>query len=187
MSEFEFHDLASAPAGSRSLLEAASQSLGFTPNLYAGLAESPTALRSYLEGAERFQRSSLSPVEQQVVLLVTSVENGCEFCVAAHSMIARRMVKVPSPIVDALREGTRLPEPRLDVLATFTRAVVRERGWVPPSLLAATFAAGFSRAQILDVIVGVSVKTLSNYANHLLKTPVNPQFASEAWHRSPAA
>lgn len=187
MSEFEFHDLESAPSGSRPLLEAATRSLGFTPSLYAGLAESPTALKVYLDAAAAFGKSSLGAPEQQVVLLATSVENGCEFCVAAHSFIARNMVKLPSTLVDALRAGGALPDARLDALASFTRAVVRDRGWVSPDVLAATLAAGFSRAQILDVIVGVSVKTLSNYANHLLGTPLNAQFASEAWRRTPVA
>lgn len=187
MSEFDFHDLESAPSASRPMLEAVTKSLGFTPKLYAGLAESPTALQVYLDAAAAFGKSSLGAAEQQVVLLATSVENGCEFCVAAHSFIARNMVKVPSPVVDALRAGRALPDARLDALATFTRAVVRDRGGVTPGMLAATFAAGFSRAQVLDVIVGVSVKTLSNYANHLLKTPINPQFAQEAWQPLHAA
>ncbi|MCI0434091.1 MAG: carboxymuconolactone decarboxylase family protein [Gemmatimonadetes bacterium] len=121
------------------------------------------------------------------MLLAVSVANGCEFCVAAHSFIARNMMKVPSPVVNALRAGSDLPDARLQVLAQFTRRVVADRGWVADALLREFLAAGFTRAQALDVVVGVSHKTLSNYANHMMKTPVNPQFAAETWPRPAAA
>ncbi|MGH8223354.1 MAG: hypothetical protein ACREQZ_10310 [Woeseiaceae bacterium] len=81
----------------------------------------------------------------------------------------------------------RLPDIRLQALAHFARRLVAERGWLPDSAVEEFLAAGFNRAQAFDVLVGVSLKTLSNYANHLLKTPVNPQLASETWQRSAAA
>lgn len=187
MSQFDFHDPRSAPAASRPLLEGVIKELGFLPALYAGLSESPTALQVYLDTSKAFAASTLSAVEQQVVLLAVSVANGCEFCVAAHSFIARNMVKVPSPVVDALRAGGRLPDARLQSLAQFTRRVVADRGWATDAVLDEFIAAGFNRAQVLDVVVGVSLKTLSNYANHLMKTPTDPQFASETWPRPVAA
>ena len=187
MAEFRIHDVETAPEASKPLLQAIVKGLGFLPGLYAGLAESPTALKVYLDGAEAFGKSALSPVEQQVVLLAVSVANGCEFCVAAHSFIARQLAKVPSPVVDALRQAGHLPDARLQALAQFARRVVADRGWVPDSAVDEFLAAGFTRGQALDVIVGISVKTLSNYANHLLKTPVNPQFAAESWRRQAAA
>jgi AhpD family alkylhydroperoxidase len=187
MAQFKFHDPASAPAASKPLLEGAIRQLGFLPALYAGLAESPTALKLYLDTSQAFAGSSLSPVEQQVVLLAVSVANGCEFCVAAHSFIARNMLKVPSPVVDGLRAAGRLADPRLQALSHFTRRVVAERGWVPDTAVDEFLAAGFTRAQVLDVVVGVSHKTLSNYANHLLKTPTNAEFAAETWTKSAAA
>ncbi|MEX1994735.1 MAG: carboxymuconolactone decarboxylase family protein [Steroidobacteraceae bacterium] len=181
MAKFDFHDLTTAPPASKPILEGVAKELGFVPALYAGLAESPTALRIYLDTSRAFGASSLTPVEQQVVLLAVSVANGCEFCVAAHSFIARNLVKVPSPVVDALRAKGRLPDSRLHELAQFTRRVVTDRGWVPDAAVEEFLSAGFTRAQVLDVIVGVSHKTLSNYANHLLRTPVDPAFASEVW------
>lgn len=187
MTEFRIHTAESAPAASQPALRQAINSLGFLPSLYGGLAESPTALQVYLQGAEAFSKSTLSPVEQQVVFLAVSVANACEFCVAAHSVIARHFVKVPSPVVDSLRRAGPLPDARLQALAQFTRRVVADRGWVPDTAVDQFLAAGFTRAQALEVIVGVSVKTLSNYANHLMKTPVDPQFAAEAWQRPAAA
>lgn len=187
MAQFKFHDPGSAPAASRPLLEGAVRQLGFLPALYAGLAESPAALKVYLDTSQSFAGSSLSAVEQQVVLLAVSVANGCEFCVAAHSFIARNMVKAPSPVVDSLRAGGRLPDARLHALAEFTRKVVADRGWVADTAVEEFLATGFTRAQVLDVVVGVSLKTLSNYANHLMKTPTNAELASETWTRSAAA
>lgn len=187
MAGFRIHDLDTAPAESRPILQGIVKELGFLPALYAGLSESTTALKVYLDTSKAFADSTLSATEQQVVLLAVSVANSCKFCVAAHSFIARNMVKVPSPVVDALRAGGRLPDPRLHALAQFTRRIVAERGWLPEAAVEEFLAAGFTRAQALDVLVGVSLKTLSNYANHLFKTPMNPQFASEAWQRSAAA
>lgn len=187
MAEFTIHDFDSAPQDSKPLLQGIVKGLGFLPAMYAGLAESPTALKVYLDGSQSFAGSTLSASEQQVVLLAVSVANGCEFCVAAHSFIARHLVKVPSPVVDSLRLAGRLPDARLQALAQFTRRVVADRGWVSNAAVDEFLAAGFTREQVLEVIAGVSVKTLSNYANHLLKTPVNREFASEAWRKSAAA
>jgi uncharacterized peroxidase-related enzyme len=184
MSKFQFHTPASAPEASRPLLDKVSRQFGFVPSLLGGLANAPAALEGYLTLAGIFERSSLSRVEQQVVLLAVSVENNCEFCVSAHSFIARNMVKVDADTVTALRSGGKLPNPRLDALATFVRQVVIQRGWVDPAGLQAFEDAGYSRSQALDVILGVSLKTLSNYANHLLGTPVDSAFEAERWHRA---
>ncbi len=181
MNPFAFHDSHSAPVASRPLLEAIAKSLGFVPSLYAGMAESPAALKAYQELSAIFRRSALGPVEQQVVLLAVSVENACEFCVAAHSFVARHVAKVPGPVIAALRAGETLADMRLNALAVFARRIVRARGWVNEGDVRAFLDTGFTREQALDVVLGVSMKTLSNYANHLLKTPPDQAFAAERW------
>lgn len=113
-----------------------------------------------------------------------SFENGCDYCMAAHTVIAG-MSSVPAATVDALRAGAPLPDARLDVLARFTRAVVRERGRLPEAEVGAFLAAGFTAAQVLEVVLGVAMKTLSNYANHLARTPLDAAFAAARWE--PAA
>ncbi|MBI2379454.1 MAG: carboxymuconolactone decarboxylase family protein [Gammaproteobacteria bacterium] len=183
MSQFLIHTVESAPESSRAILAGARKALGFVPNLYAKLAEAPAALEAYKTLSGIFEGTSLSPVEQQVVLLTVSVENGCEFCVAAHSVIAKHMVKTPPAIVEAIRDRLPLTDARLEALAEFTRQIVRERGWVSGSPAEGFFSAGFTKQQALEVVLGVSLKTLSNYANHLVDTPVNTEFASEAWSR----
>ncbi|MBS0455991.1 MAG: carboxymuconolactone decarboxylase family protein [Proteobacteria bacterium] len=183
MNCFPRHTPRTAPEASRLMLVSAEQSMGFVPNLYAHLAEAPAALEAYFGLSAQFQKTSLTEIERQVVLLATSVENGCNFCVAAHSMIALRMARMPTESVDALRAGIDPPDPRLGALARFTRAVVAKGGWVTDAEMAEFFAARFSAQQALEVVLGVAMKTLSNYANHLTRTETNPELSAYAWKR----
>ena len=184
VSQFKFHTIESAPEGAKQALEGAEQALGFVPSLYAGLAESPQALEAYLKLGDIFGDSTLPPKEQQVVLLATSVENGCEFCVAAHSFLARNVAKLNEEDLQALRDNRDLPTARLQSLAQLTRRVVRERGWVNETEVAAFIAAGFSQANVLEIVLGVAMKTLSNYANHVLHTPLDQAFEADRWQKS---
>jgi uncharacterized peroxidase-related enzyme len=187
MTDFKRHTPDSAPEPARPLLKGAQQQLGFVPNLYAHLAEAPAALSAYLELSDLLGDTSLSPTEQQLLALAISAENGCGYCMAAHSTIARHMVQVPSSIVDALRDGAALEEPRLEALRRFAAAVVRDRGEVRGKHLEAFLAAGYTRQQAIEVLLGVALKTLSNYANHLFDTAVDEAFKAEAWSAKSAA
>ena len=184
MSNFPLHSVDSAPADSRAVLAAATAKYGFTPNLLALLANAPAALKAYLSLSTTLATSSLSEAEQQVVLLSVSVENRCTYCVAAHSVIAGSSLEPDS--IEALRQGDDLADPRLNALARYTRAVVRERGWVNAEQLRAFEAAGFERSQALEVLVGVATKTLSNYANHLAEPPLDPVFEKARWQSAEA-
>jgi uncharacterized peroxidase-related enzyme len=181
MSAFTVHTTATAPAAARPLLESARSKLGFVPNLYGGLAESPATLAAYFQLSDLLAESAFTPAEQQVLALAISATNGCGYCMAAHSTIARHVVKLDSATVDALREQRQVPDARLEALRRFTAAVVRERGWVHGQPLEDFLGAGYSRQHVLEVILAVAMKTLSNYANHVLGTPVDEQFAPEAW------
>ena len=184
MSRFPLHTTDSAPEDARALLKGAQQKLGFVPNLYGHLAEAPAALEAYFDLSALFDKTSFTPVERQVVLLATSVANGCEFCVAAHSMIALKMAGAAAEVVDALRGEATIPDKRLDELAAFTRTVVSQRGWVPEGELDRFLAAGFTKQQAIEVVLGVAMKTLSNYTNHITGTATNPEFGDFAWsHR----
>jgi len=182
MSQFNIYSIQKAPLAAHPLLEGAQQKFGFVPNLLGGFAESPTVLQAYLDIGALFDRTSLTPVEQQVVLLATSVENHCIYCVAVHSMLAKHRAKADAAIVDALREQQPLPDKKLDALATFTRALVEQRGKVTGIALDNFIAAGYNRAQVLEVVLGVTMKTLSNYANHIIHAPLDSQFQAEAWN-----
>lgn len=188
MAEFKIYHTENAPVGSREILETAGKKYGFVPNLLGVLAESPAALEAYTAVGAAFEKSSLSPVEQQVVLLSTSFENGCTYCMAAHSTVAIK-VGAGNEVLKALREGSRLPDDRLEALRLFTRSVVEHRGLVSQDDLESFLRAGFDKAQVLEVITGVAQKTLSNYTNHVAHTPVDAVFQAQAWvpHEDKAA
>jgi AhpD family alkylhydroperoxidase len=182
MSKFKLHTVATAPVDSVPILVAANKGLGFIPNLYAHLAEAPSALQAYKQLGTLLEQSSLTPQEQQVVLITVSVENRCTYCVAAHSFIARNMAKVPADVITSLRDGQPLSDKKLNALSSFAQAVVRERGFVTDSQALKNFyGAGYTQQNALEVLLGVTMKTLSNYTNHLTDTPLDTAFASEAW------
>jgi len=184
MSDFQLHDAQNAPPGSGELLDKVNESFGFTPNLTRVLAGAPAALRAYLTLGETFDGTSLSPREQQAVLLSVSFENGCAYCIAAHSMVGR-MKGLSEGEVEALRTGEPLSDPQLNAVSRFTRAVVRERGSASADEVKGFLDAGFTRQSILEVLVGVTMKTLSNYTNHLADTPLDDAFAEHAWEHQP--
>ncbi len=186
MTHFNVHTIDSAPEGSQPTLAQAQKAMGFVPNLYGVFAESPAALKAYAAIGGFFDSTSFTPTERQVVLMTTIFENECDYCMAAHSTIAG-MQRVPEAVVAALREGRPLPDPKLEALSVFTRKVVVERGWVPDADVESFLAAGYTRAQVLEVILGVGMKILSNYTNHLATTPVDHAFAAQTWARPSGA
>lgn len=166
----------------RQRLAEARKGLGFVPNMYAVMANAPGLLDTYVHGYERFRAlSGFTPAEQEVVFLAISRENGCGYCMAAHSLIADRMSGVPVAVTDAIRDGTPIPDPKLAALHDFTRLMVRKRGLPDRDEVAPFLAAGYREAHILEIVLAIAVKTLSNYANHLFHTPVDSQFAARAW------
>lgn len=180
MSKFNRYDVATAPAAGKPFLQTVRKAFGFIPHLLAGMAESPATLEGYLTLSEIYDKSSLSPAERELVLLVVSVENACGYCVAAHTGAVREQ-GFSGEALTALRSGAALADPRQNALAHFTRAMVKLRGQVRGEELQAFLAAGFSAQQALEVVLGVSLKTLSNYADHLLQSPIDLAFANDRW------
>lgn len=180
MSDFKIHTLESAPKAASEVLAKAKEKYGFVPNLLGVLAESPAAVKAYLTLGGLLEQTSFTPAEQKVILLAVSSENRCEYCVAAHSTVAK-MQQVPADVIEALRNGRSIADPGLQALSEFARSVVRNRGWVSKEELERFLSAGFTRAQVLEVILAVAMKTLSNYTNHLAETPLDPPFKAAAW------
>ena len=180
MSQFNVHSKESAPAESAELLATAEKGYGFIPNLLGVMAESPATIKAYMTIGKIFDESSFSATERQVLILAASRFNECDYCVAAHSVVAG-MQKVPADVIAAIRNDHPIDDEKLEALRSFTTAVVEKRGWVSDDDIAAFQAAGYNKAQILEVIVGLSFKTLSNYVNHIAKTPLDDAFAAQAW------
>ena len=180
MTTFPVHSSDTAPEASKPILAAAQKKFGFVPNLIRVMAEAPAAAEAYTTIMDIFESSSLSDAEKQTVLLSASFVNECDYCMAAHTKIAE-LKGVPTEIIDALRAGTTLPDPRLDALAVLTRSVVETRGWPGAAAKEAFLAAGYGAREYLEVIVGVTVKTLSNYVNHAADTPLDTAFEARKW------
>lgn len=182
MNSFKLHTIKSAPVGSASTLETILKNFGFTPNIFAVLAESPSAVKAYLQLGKLMEESAFTPEEQQVIFLAVNVENGCAYCVAAHSFVACNVARTSDDTINGLRNASVLPDAKLNALAEFTRAVVRERGWVADSHeLNDFFAVGYAQQHMLEVVLGVAMKTLANYVNHIADTPIDAVFVSEKW------
>ncbi|MFQ5534076.1 MAG: carboxymuconolactone decarboxylase family protein [Sphingomonadales bacterium] len=180
MTDFSIHTADSAPDASRPILEGARKSYGFLPNLLGALAESPATLEGYLAIGGIFEKSTFSATERQVVLLTASIENGCTYCVAAHTTIAA-MQHVAIDVTKSLREGLPIQDPRLEALRKFTKTLVEKRGRATEADTQEFLAASFTREQALEVVLGIAMKTISNYANHLTHTPIDQAFAPQAW------
>lgn len=180
---YTIHNPDTAPGEAKEILAGATKTLGFVPNLLGIMAEAPALVKAYTTLSRIFAETSFSAAERQVVLLTVSYENGCEYCVAAHSVIAA-VQKVPDEVVRAIRDGRPIGDTKLEALRRFTSAVVTSRGWPTEGDTKALLAAGYGKQQVLEVVLGVGIKTLSNYANHIAKTPLDEAFAKAAWSKA---
>lgn len=174
-------DRDAAPDASRDVMSSLEGEFGFLPNMYRVLAHSPSALRAYAALNKLVHDSSLSPEEQQVVLLAASREHRCEYSIAAHSYSARG-AGLDEDELDALRESVPIPNnERLEALRRFAQRLVIRRGQVDDDDLDAFLAAGFTEAQVLDVILAVAMKTLSDYAAWVAKPPIDERYEEMRW------
>ncbi|SEG37228.1 alkylhydroperoxidase AhpD family core domain-containing protein [Jhaorihella thermophila] len=150
------------------------------------MADAPGLLEAYQVAHKAFLGTSLTDEEKTVVWQTVNVEHECHYCVPAHTGIAK-MMKVDDAITEALRNETPLPTAKLEALRDFTLKVVRGRGFVDEADTQAFLDAGFTTTNILEVILGVAQKVMSNYVNHFAKTSVDKVFRKYAWERKTPA
>lgn len=171
-----------ATGKAKSLLEASKRQMGFVPKMYGAMANQPALFEAYSSSyAAVRQECGFTPIEQEIIFLVISRWNGCHYCMAAHSFVADRMSKVPADVTDAIRDGRPIADHKLRSLADFVETMLETRGRPTDADARAFFAAGYSEKNILGVILAISVKTISNYTNHIFHTPVDDVFASRVW------
>lgn len=182
MTNFTIHTLDTAPTNSLPALEASFKNNGRIPGLHGVMAEVPSLLAVYNFAHQQFMATSLDAEEKTVVWQSVNVEQNCHYCVPAHTGIAKIM-GVDDAITEALRNQTALPTIKLEALRTFTLKVVRERGFVDDADTQRFLNAGYTETSILEVILGVSQKIMSNYTNHFAKTPVDEVFQKFAWQK----
>ncbi|RDX38204.1 carboxymuconolactone decarboxylase family protein [Kangiella sp. HD9-110m-PIT-SAG07] len=180
MSQFKFHDTNSAPEDSKPLLEKSEKAYGMIPNLHAVMAEAPGILEGYQTLHELFANSSFDADELTVVWQTINVEHECTYCVPAHTGIAHSM-DVDAGLIEALRNRESMPTEKLQVLHDTTLNIVRNRGKIGEEALNKFYDAGYGQQQVLEIILGVSQKVMSNYVNHIAETPVDDAFKKFDW------
>lgn len=178
--QFKIHSTTTAPEASRATLAQIEKKYGFVPNFFGVLAESPASLQAYLDVGESIQHGVLTPIERQVVALTISVTTDCAYCVADHSTLAQ-MAGMPEQVLQELRDQKPLTDGKLNALRSLVLSILYHRGWVPATDLDQYERVGYTGRHILEVITLLALKIMSNYVNHVAKTPLDPQFTPHAW------
>lgn len=186
MSRLPLRTIEDAPDEAKERLTLAQKNNGYLPNLLRVLANAPVALETYLTVGGINARASLTLAEREAVQITAAATHGCGFCVAGHTAVSYKKAGLDAGVVDALRGKTEVPDARLDAVARFTEAVIASRGAVADQDLEDFKAAGFDDQASLEVVLGVSLATLCNFANNLGQPPLNAQLEPYRWDQ-PAA
>jgi uncharacterized peroxidase-related enzyme len=165
-------------ATNQAIFDSLKNGLGMVPNLYATFAHSETALATYM--AFQNAKSSVSGKAREVVNLVVSQVNECQYCLAAHTMLGKMNGFTDAQILE-IRHGYASFDAKFDALARLTKGITQSRGHVDQALVEAFLAAGWTKENLVDAIVIIGDKTVSNYLHSTTKIPVDfpaaPQLA----------
>jgi uncharacterized peroxidase-related enzyme len=183
MSQFQVHTIDSAPAGSTAALRTLEQGLGFIPNLAATMAESPTLVNGFVELRKRLADGQLTGVEREIVALAVSLENDCDYCMAAHSTFAL-MQHADEAAVSSARRNREPEDSKLGALYRFARSLVAKKGHVSEEDSEALIDAGYSRGALLEVVAQVAHTTLANFAHSISGAPLDDAFQPQAWAKA---
>lgn len=179
MAEFPLHTRATAPFEAKPILDQAGQSIGYVPALLAQMAEAPALLEGYATLGAIFRKSGFSAREQQLVLLTVAVEHQSRYCTPAHAARARS-VELDEAVIDAVRREQPIADPRLEALRGFIVRMIRAEGALPEAEIDAFLNAGFSRANALEIVLAIGLKTLSTCVAAIARTPLDPPLIAEA-------
>lgn len=182
MTTLTLHTIESAPEASKPRLEGSVKAFGMLPNLHGVLASSPQTLEAYQRLHQLFIDTSFNAEELTVVWQGINVEHECHYCVPAHTGIAHSM-KVNPALTEALRNQQPMPTPKLQALLDMTLIIVRNRGHVSQQELDKFYAVGYGEQQVLEIILALSQKVISNYSNHIGNTPVDKSFEKFVWSK----
>jgi len=163
-------------SNNQSIFDNLQKGLGFVPNLYAYFGKNDTALADYLAFQNR--KSTLKSKEREVVNLVTSQINGCLYCQSAHTVLGKMNGFSDNEILE-IRSGNALFDNKLDALAKFTSSVVENRGKASQKAVAEFFEAGYTESNMIDVIMVVGDKIISNYIHNLTELEIDFPIADQ--------
>jgi AhpD family alkylhydroperoxidase len=180
MTNYPIYTIQTAPEKSRPALEGLMKSFGLVPNLAATMAGSPVLINSFVGVFSQFLGASFSAAQRQLLLLTNAVENRCAWAVAFHSTVALKE-GAGAEDVRAIREGRAPREPAAAALWGLSRALIEKRGHLTADDLGAFTAAGFTPAQVLEVIAGLTISVMANYAGNITKPRLEEPFQAQAW------
>ena len=178
---FTYYEPDTAPEESKPLMEQSLKAMKMIPNLHKILAEAPATYEAYNIAFSLFMNNTtLSPLEQQVVFMTANFENNCHYCVPGHTWMMKAS-KMSDDVIEALREGTELPDPKLQALHDYTKELLDKRGHIGDERLQAFLGAGYTKRQALEVLTGLSAKLISNFTNAITHTKVDEPMKAYAW------
>ena len=180
--KFPSYDVNTVSAAAKPLFEKAIKETGRLPNIYRYMAESPQLLEGYQFLRGLFRTSSLTPVEQELVLLTINYEHNCKYCMAVHSARAT-MAKMPDEVLESLRNGSSVPDDKLEALRFFTRKMVVERAWVADQDVETFLEAGYTHQNVMEIVLAIGMKVLTTYSNHLFDAPLDDALQPFAWSK----
>ena len=179
---FPLLDESSAPKESLPALAMTKENFGMIPNVEKVMALSPQLLSGYAHMWDLFETTTLTSIDRQVVYMTANFENECNYCIPWHTILAKK-AGLASTEVEALRSGAPLADPKLEALRAFTRTLIANRGKASKADLRLFFDAGYTDAQVLEVILGLSIKLISNYTNSIAGTPLDPEAEHLRWEK----
>lgn len=178
---FTYYEVDNAPEDSKAIMEQSLKGFGMIPNLHKILAEAPITYETYNTAFSLFmKKSSLSPLEQQVVFMTANFENNCHYCVPGHTWMMKS-AKMPDAVIEALREGIAIPDAKLQALHDFAKGLLDNRGHIGDDKLQEFLDAGYTKRQALEVLTGLASKLISNFTNALTHTEVDAPMKAYAW------
>ena len=161
-----------SPAAAQPPLQAVKKQLGVVPNLFRLLGTSPAALEGYLGLNSALGKGALdAPTRERIALAVAEV-NGCDYCLSAHSYLGKNLAKLSEMEIAANRRGTST-DPKADAAVRFAVGLVNSRGHATDADLTAVRQAGYSDAEIIEIVLHVALNTLTNYINEVAETEID--------------
>lgn len=180
MVAFTLYTEETAPVDSKPILAAGKKNWGMVPNLHAVLAESPIAFETHNYLFDAFMATSFTDQEKQIILMSVSYENNCHYCMAGHSFLAKR-AGVADDVYQAIRDGRPIADAKLEALHAFASEVTAQKGHIADATADAFIAAGYTKAQMLELLMAVALKVMASYTNHFAGTPYDAFQAETKW------
>ena len=164
--------IADAPAKAQPLLEAVNAQLGVVPNMFRLIATSPQTLEAYLGVSGALGKGALPAATRERIALAVAEVNGCDYCLSAHTYLGKNLAKLDDAEITANRSGAS-NDPKADAAVRFAAKITRQRGQVRNGDLAAVKLAGYTDAQVLEIVMHVAINTFTNYVNEVLGTDID--------------